>query len=244
MAQERNAERLVAFTDAVVAIAITLLILPLAEIGAGSADPPTIARQLMDDIGPVLGFTLSFFVIARLWWAHHRLFSAVERYSTPLVVLNFLWLFTIVLLPAATAFVPRYDPTRSPVPVLIYVGTMCASSVLITGLAAVVHLSADVAPSRGVATRSRLVGSAATAVAFGLALALGSLVPSVNYWAIWLIALTPPVEVAVNRRLARRDPGRPGRTSAGAATMNSTVGGPYESGSTPSGSTPPAVRQE
>ncbi|MGN6742476.1 MAG: TMEM175 family protein [Amnibacterium sp.] len=211
MAEERGAERLIVFVDAVVAIAITLLVLPLAEVPRdehGNTLHP-LSGQLALDVSPLIGFAVSFFVIARFWWAHHQTFATVRRWSWPLVQLTVLWLFTIVLLPAVTAIAFEYAPERNPLAVAIYIGTMLTSSVLLTALSVVVHLDRAVAPTGGGAvSRNRVIGGAAASVAFAVALLLGTLVPAINYWALWLIAITGPFELLVRRAFARRDPRR------------------------------------
>jgi uncharacterized membrane protein len=73
---ERGLDRFVTFLDAVVAIAITLLVLPLVELLHGSDPQTSLSRLLTEEAGTFGAFLLSFAVIARLWLAHHRL---VER---------------------------------------------------------------------------------------------------------------------------------------------------------------------
>jgi uncharacterized membrane protein len=97
------AERLTFFSDAVVAIAITLLAIDLqvpqgdtaAELAAGFA-----AHR-----GEYLAFLISFAVIARHWITHHRVFRYVARATLPLIWLNMLWLLIIVLTPFFTRFI-------------------------------------------------------------------------------------------------------------------------------------------
>jgi uncharacterized membrane protein len=66
-------DRLITFLDAVVAIAITLLVLPLVDLLAGAAPGTDLAAVLAGNAGQFGAFLLSFAVIARLWWTHHRL---------------------------------------------------------------------------------------------------------------------------------------------------------------------------
>src|ERR1700710_1857410 len=96
---ERSAERLIFFTDAVVAIAITLLILPLVDIvamDAARSTPVPIARLLDKDFSQLLAFGLSFLIIARFWMAHHEIMADVVRTSATLMWLDVAWVFTIV----------------------------------------------------------------------------------------------------------------------------------------------------
>src|SRR5438270_13608525 len=90
--EERSAERLVVFVDAVVAIAITLLVLPLAEVPRTEEGVPLhpFGEQLALDLLPFIGFAVSFFVVARFWWANHQTFARVRRWSPALVALTIL----------------------------------------------------------------------------------------------------------------------------------------------------------
>jgi len=89
--------RIVAFSDGVFAIAITLLVLNLGV--------PEHLRG--DDLGPVLwdqrqdvfAYAISFAVIGRLWLIHHRFFSEVTHFDSKLIGLNLFYLAWIVLLP-------------------------------------------------------------------------------------------------------------------------------------------------
>src|SRR5690242_5482336 len=97
-------DRIVFFSDAIVAIAITLLVLPLVdsvpEEGTFKA-----SDLLADDSALLLAFGLSFFVIARFWLVHHRIFTKIEGYTTPLVWANMAWLVSIVWLPFPTEMI-------------------------------------------------------------------------------------------------------------------------------------------
>ncbi|MHA6784860.1 TMEM175 family protein [Pseudonocardia saturnea] len=101
------AERMTFFSDAVVAIAITLLAidLPLPE-GETSA-------QLVASVGEngfeYLAFVISFVVIADHWAAHHRVFRWVRRADPPVVWLNMLWLFLVVINPFLTRVLTEGD---------------------------------------------------------------------------------------------------------------------------------------
>ncbi|MEV8098159.1 TMEM175 family protein [Kitasatospora sp. NPDC085879] len=98
--EERAADRLVFFSDAVVAIAITLLALEL-PVPEGH----TVAEfrsAVRDDLGHYLAFVISFAVIASAWGQHNRVFCYTERTDTRLRMLNAGWLLTIVLNPFAT----------------------------------------------------------------------------------------------------------------------------------------------
>lgn len=94
------AERLTFFSDAVVAIAITLLALelPLPE-GPTNAE---LLRSLGHHQSEYVSFLISFAVVAAHWRAHHRLFHYVTTVRGGLLRLTFGWLLMMVLMPFAT----------------------------------------------------------------------------------------------------------------------------------------------
>src|SRR5699024_11374615 len=93
-----------AFTDAVVAIAMTLLILPLMElVPEAAAQHLTAAQLLVEHEGQFLAFALSFVLIGMFWFLHHRIFRADTPHDGRRGVVNLAWLATIVFLPVVTA---------------------------------------------------------------------------------------------------------------------------------------------
>ncbi len=103
-------ERLVFFSDAVFAIAITLLVI---EIRLPEADIGGDGGKLLAALGALLpryvSFVVSFIVIGNLWLGHHRMFRMVRAYDGPLMLLNLLFLFFVASLPFPTAVVGRYS---------------------------------------------------------------------------------------------------------------------------------------
>jgi uncharacterized membrane protein len=97
------AERLTFFSDAVVAIAMTLLAIELQVPQGTTADQ--LAAGFAANWGEYLAFLISFAVIARHWISHHRVFRYIARASMPIVWLNMLWLLIIVLTPFFTRFI-------------------------------------------------------------------------------------------------------------------------------------------
>lgn len=101
---EFQLERLILFSDAVFAIAITLLVLeirlPELPESATNAD----LRHAMRHVGPkFLSYIIGFVIIALFWTFHHRLFRYVRRYDNRLIFLNFLFLFAIAVMPFTVA---------------------------------------------------------------------------------------------------------------------------------------------
>ena len=94
------AERLIAFADAVVAIAITLLALELPVPDGRTAHALLVSVQRND--GRYIAFLVSFMVIAAMWSRHHHVMRFAERSDDRLRSLTMLWLLAIVLNPFAT----------------------------------------------------------------------------------------------------------------------------------------------
>ncbi|MEP6631049.1 MAG: TMEM175 family protein [Lapillicoccus sp.] len=94
------ADRFMFFSDAVLAIALTLLAvnLPLPTGGSG----PAFLASAAEHSDAYLAFLVSFLVIAQQWRAHHRLFRYLVDAPQPLIVANTVWLLTIVVTPFAT----------------------------------------------------------------------------------------------------------------------------------------------
>jgi uncharacterized membrane protein len=101
------AERLVFFSDAVVAIAITLLALEL-PVPEGSSTA-TLLGSLGTDSIAYLTFLISFLVVGTHWQAHHRVFRYLRRVDGTFVHLNFAWLLIIIVTPFLTEIIREGD---------------------------------------------------------------------------------------------------------------------------------------
>ena len=101
MGTERGLHRLMNFSDAVVAIAITLLILPLVDSASGIGKGG-VASFLHHHDTQLLAFGLSFAVIWSFWWGQHQMLEHIVGYDRPLVVGMFVWILSIVFLPFPT----------------------------------------------------------------------------------------------------------------------------------------------
>jgi uncharacterized membrane protein len=124
-ARVRTLSRTAAFTDASVAIALTLLILPLAD-AARSIGTRTVGNLLGDQRAELVGFFISFAVIIRLWTVHRRSWEGLDDYDEVIMGLNFAWLLTVVFVPFPTALLTSTDQL-SREGVLVYLGTLLAS---------------------------------------------------------------------------------------------------------------------
>jgi uncharacterized membrane protein len=192
--RHRDFDRLLTFVDAVVAIAITLLVLPLAEAGTELGNS-TAAELLSAHSDDLLGFGLSFVVIARLWLGQHHIVSGVVRQNPTLTWLLLAWTFTIVFLPFPTSLVAVTD--HDPGAKILYLGTMAVSSVILALVAWVIRQDASV---RDTDEAPDIWQSAGVAVGFLAALAVMLAFPHTSYWPLLLLFLVDPAVRLVRRR--------------------------------------------
>ena len=94
---ERSVDRLVSFSDGVVAVAITLLALPLVDLLPESGQSAW--DVVSGNTGPLVAFVFTFAVVAIMWSAHNRVLNGIVDYDATLFWLNVGWLAGIVLLP-------------------------------------------------------------------------------------------------------------------------------------------------
>jgi len=106
-------ERLLFFSDAVFAIAITLLAIDirLPESPHGAA----VESRLSSLTPHVIAYVVSFFQVAQFWNAHHQLFRYVVRYDSALIWLNMLFLLLIAFLPVPTSVLGEMGLTSASV---------------------------------------------------------------------------------------------------------------------------------
>jgi len=103
--QDFLVERITFFSDAVFAIAITLMIIDVHPPVLQRGDGPTIVwRKLGEKLPEFLGLAVSFLLIGTAWMRHHQLFAYITKYDTKLLVVNLCLLFTIILFPFSTSF--------------------------------------------------------------------------------------------------------------------------------------------
>ena len=115
-------QRLEAFSDAVIAIIITIMVLELRPPEGSGFD------GLRPLIPKFLAYLLSFVLIAIYWNNHHHLFKLVERIDGAVMWSNMALLFSLSLLPFATAWFGENPGSFAPVVIYISVQLACAIS--------------------------------------------------------------------------------------------------------------------
>ncbi len=122
--QGTDVDRTIFFSDAVFAIAMTLLVLELRipDLG-GNVRADEFAQAAAEKIPAFIAFLLSFALIGITWLTHHRRFKAVTAYDTRLQVLNLGLLFFVAFLPVPTGMLFQHSG-NSPIPPMLYAATI------------------------------------------------------------------------------------------------------------------------
>lgn len=103
-----NKNRLEAFTDAVIAIAATIMVLELRP-------PQNVTLQgLSADWPTLIAYIFSFWLIYVVWFSHHNIFNKAKLISTRTFMFNGIWLFMLTLVPATTAWVGEHADQTLP----------------------------------------------------------------------------------------------------------------------------------
>ena len=182
-------ERLIFFSDAVFAIAITLLIIEVRppHLGFHATDTEHLVA-LANLIPSFVAFFISFFVIGAFWMGHHRAFSLSRHWSPNLLFPNILMLAAIVFMPFATAYMGTNMGQRVPTVlydlVLLATGLLNIRLVRLATSAPVVDEHAD--PLVIARTRGRGWG---VTLGAALALALAFVFPRISQFGLLTIPL-------------------------------------------------------
>ncbi|MEV6643606.1 TMEM175 family protein [Amycolatopsis sp. NPDC051371] len=197
--EQKSSERLVFFTDAVVAIALTLLVLPLTELVPELvAEHKPALEVVTGNWSKIFSFVLSFVVIGRFWSVHHTIFEHVRSYSTALLRTNFCWLLTIAVLPFPTELIGAYQTERFTV--VFYLGTLLASSLCHTALVLIVRRDPQVRGDAEPMSDESFWSFAVSTAVFALAVVVGLIKPGFGYYVLLLLALPSTI---VRRVLGR-----------------------------------------
>jgi uncharacterized membrane protein len=118
-------ERIALFSDAIFAIAITLLIIEIKvpEFQGNLNERLTdewLLENLLEATPKFIGFFVSFFVISLYWIAHHRMFRYVIHCSHKLVWNNILFMLPIVVMPFSTSFLSEFYNPAVRLPLIVY----------------------------------------------------------------------------------------------------------------------------
>jgi uncharacterized membrane protein len=188
--------RVVAFSDGVFAIAMTLLVLGL-EV---PQDASSLGDALLDQDSSLWSYALSFAVLAKLWLDHHELYSGFERFDRRLMTLNLVYLAWVALVPFTSNVLGDYGADS--VAVAVYAAS-------IAGVALTLNVQLTYAyrhgmlrdDAREVARREWAPGGIAAALVFLVSIPVAVVNP-VAGMATWVLAL--PIGDRLGEPFARR----------------------------------------
>jgi uncharacterized membrane protein len=168
-----NTDRLLAMTDGVVAVIITIMVLELKA-------PAGVDLQALRESWPVfLAYVLSFIYVAIYWNNHHHYFHLVRKVNGAVLWANFHLLFWLSLVPFSTAWMGEHP--FAPLPTALY-----GVSLLMPGLAWVVMQRAIFRAEGGHSALQSVLGRDAKAIVSPLLYASGIGLSFVAPWAALL----------------------------------------------------------
>lgn len=116
-----NTDRIQFFSDAVFAIAMTLLVIDLRVPEVPEGQSLLAPEVLQDQLPSLFAYALSFGIIAVNWMSHHRKFRVIHRWNGRLIQLNFVLLFLVTFVPFPTALIAETDPEFASVALYAFV---------------------------------------------------------------------------------------------------------------------------
>jgi uncharacterized membrane protein len=198
--EELEFDRVAFFSDAVFAIAMTLLVV---GIGIPRVRDSRIADVLRDRDREVFGFFLSFLVIGMYWLAHHRFFSKLAAVDVRFMKLNLLYLAAIALMPFPTGLVGIYGSEA--LVIVIYAITLAVASMLEAAMfwhaqnAGLLRV-----PLTAQGFRDYLTASLAPAAVFVVSIPIALVEPSLGLL-FWIVIF--PVELLIGKYFRPGDTG-------------------------------------
>jgi uncharacterized membrane protein len=184
-----STSRLEAFSDGVIAIIVTILVLDVKLPPLKGANMDAAFAAALWKSAPLLGgYVVSFVVVLVFWVAHHQLFRAIHRVDRNLLWLNGLFLMVLAFVPAPTGWIGQYPGVRLASVVYGSVLTLCGLTFFLlrlyaTHYAKLMHQSIPKSVARKALARSLLspilygLGTVAARISLPLAWALFVAVP-------------------------------------------------------------------
>lgn len=124
-------KRIITITDSVFAVALTLLVI---DIKLPEIESPTdyiLWNSLKDLKWTILGFIISFFIVGYYWSVHHRIFGYVIKYTSRLIWINLMFLFSVILLPFTSGLLGKFAFNINLImPYGLYVFNICLTATM------------------------------------------------------------------------------------------------------------------
>ncbi|MEX2274069.1 MAG: TMEM175 family protein [Actinomycetota bacterium] len=191
-------DRMIFFTDAVYAIAMTLLIVTveLPKLSGDVTDPAVLWDAITDSGPKILGFFIGFVLLGRYWLAHHEFTTWLQAIDRTLMSTNLIYLAFVAFLPFPTALIGGYED--NPLSVTLFGITLA----LVSGMETVLFIVAyrhELLRTRisREAYRYGVAASTAPVVVFLASIPLAFLVSPTVALLSWLVAI--PIQIVMAR---------------------------------------------
>jgi len=197
-------DRIAFFSDAVFAIALTLLVLDI-RLPEG-LDDADVGGALLELLPQFFAYALTFAVLGINWVSHHRKYRYIERFDTRFVWLNLVFLAVVALAPFPTSVLSEYATAAS---VTLYAVQVAMLGIMQAVIWSYAHARGLMSPriDDGV-YRYSLAGTLVAPVIFLLTIPVAIFIdPVVAMWC-WLsmVVVGPLVDLIAVRRIDRRFP--------------------------------------
>jgi uncharacterized membrane protein len=197
--EELEFDRVAFFSDAVFAIAMTLLVV---GIGVPRGSDAHLGTALSGKDAEIFSFFLSFVVIGFFWLAHHRFFARLAAVDARFMKINLLYLAAIAFTPFPTAVVGIYGGDE-PVGVVLYAITLGVASFLEAALLwHAQHEGLLRERMRDDVFRGSMAASLAPVAVFAISIPIAYLASS---WALLSWLLIFPLEWCIGRFVIPKD---------------------------------------
>ncbi|KIF68666.1 hypothetical protein HY68_08495 [Streptomyces sp. AcH 505] len=197
-ADERNVVRLIALSDGIFAIAMTLLVLDIHV--TPDLDGPHF-QDMVEDLLPHIGaYALSFAILAGFWRDHRRILQLAQRVEGLSLRLSLAGLGAIALLPFPTTLLSEY--ASQTLSVVIYAATVIVIDLLQIAVLRTIHYQPRAAGSGPEpAHRNLITDLVSNVVVFGAALLIAFASPR---GALWTLVLLVPLRFVLAHRARKR----------------------------------------
>jgi uncharacterized membrane protein len=106
-------ERLLAFSDGIFGVAVTLLVIDLRLPPIAEGDGDLSLLRAIYAIGPkVVVFAFTFIILGMSWFGHHRKFSYIDKVDSSVLWINLLYLMSLCLVPFASSVLSEHGNNR------------------------------------------------------------------------------------------------------------------------------------
>lgn len=123
--ESKELDRIIFFSDAIFAIAMTLLVVDIQTPDIPTAQvAEELPGRLLELWPKIFSYVISFLVVGVYWMAHHRMFRYVRRYDERLMWLNIVFLMFVAFLPFPTSVLGEYGDQQ--IVVIFYAGSLAA----------------------------------------------------------------------------------------------------------------------